>query len=186
MKCLQFYQYVTLEKLFKHESLPLHSIAHKMRCFFPSSRAVHTKAELKDYIICQGSWMYNKLVEYLETPPANAKNSGPYPALAALLKSHNVKELYRYIWMHCEQGVNTVIVEGESWYTDYETCKQRGIECRPKMEVYDGPDSPCCTLLIESCCSCNVLQQKSIPIPHISTDAGTAVEIGCYCACCLK
>ena len=186
IKCLQFYQYVTLEKVFREENIPLGSVLHKMRGFIPSSESVTTQVELKDYIIKQGSCMYNKLIECLSTPPTNARNRGPFPALAAFLKSHNVKELYRYFWMHCEQGVNMVMVDGESWYTDYDTCRQRGLECKPKMEVFDGPGSPSCILFIESCCACNVLCQRSIPVPHMFTEEQTVVKIGCCCACCLS
>ena len=186
MKCLQFYQYVTLDKLFRYESIPLSTIVHRLRCFLPPDKKICCDADLKRYIICQGSYMYNKLIECLSTKPANKKTQGPFPALATLLKGHNVQELYRYVWLCCDSGDNTPLLQGDSWYISYDKCVQRAFECRPRMEVYDGPGSPTCALVVESCCSCNVLRQKSIHMTTMCMDNGSAVELGCFCPCCFN
>ena len=120
-----YYQRVLLEELFARENLPLEQIRWRMENVLLenfSHRVSVGKKELKNPLLNGGSLAYNSLAGVLgkESRPCDET----FPELSDLLNSHEVKELYRYVWIWSDDG--HIMKCGESWFTSKDTCLAEG------------------------------------------------------------
>ena len=167
-----YHQRQRLIALFDHHQIDILDMRQRMTGFLPRNLGVDvdskqdstiTKDTLRNAILDGGSLAYNALKHVLSgNPRIHLK---PLPHLLKLL-THDVKELYRWVWIWSERGERdgTILERSKAWYTDIQAALTDGKSHLPKYHTFDGPGSPDAYLCIESVCPCHVHAPLSLQV----------------------
>ena len=161
---MSYFQRQRLESLFDNHKIDVWDMRVRMTPVLPRSLGVDldtkddptiTPDVLKKAILDGGSLAYNTLKHALKgNPKCDLK-----PCLDMLRTlTHEVKELYRWVWIWSEKSERDgrIMNKGNSWFVDIESAVNDGKAHRPESYTIDGPGAPHINLAIESVCPCNV------------------------------
>ena len=152
---LTYYQKQQLILMLDTCHVPWHMIRDRLSALISSSEMDRDKFFF--HMVLQGSAAYN-LLAYDKDKDWHLNYDDIqrtlYNKLELSLRGHDVRELYRYVWVWSLD--NSVLVRSESWYTDIGECYAKGKSCRPSMDTFDGANAPFAQLMIESTCACYV------------------------------
>ena len=161
---LQYYQLVLLDRAFSEMQIPVDKLCWYMDGFLPDkyfnyefpSYVPHCsldKEQFKKEIILGGSSSYEALI--------HACDKAGLTEMSNLLCDHEVKQLYRYVWIWSED--NSIMRRGTSWFTCKEKCLEEGKKHRPSYYTCDGPGAPDAHISVEAVCPCSVHSMDSSP-----------------------
>ena len=150
----QYFQMMLLEQAFYKRDIPVDKIAWYINALLPRKYFIEsneggetlTKDLLKQEIIKCGSAAYEAFFD--------AAIKAEQIELATMLNDHNVKLLYRYVWIYNED--NSIMKRSKGWYTDREMCLKVGKQNMPSYATFDGPGAPYAHLTVESSCLCYI------------------------------
>ena len=189
---LHYYQFMKLNEVFMTDTIPVTLILDRMGPFLSpklkSSKITCLKYltnEIKHEIINGGSLAYNKLIQVLKQKPRFPGEHKAHPETACLLETHNIKELFRFVWMYFPGQI--IMKRGESFYTDKEACISAGKKEKPSYYSYDGEGAPFTILCVESLCICAIFNNEvKRDVYLLETDDPIEELVSPLCRCYLE
>lgn len=169
---MSYFQRQRLDSLFDKHTMDTWDLRVRMTPVLPRSLGVDIDTRedttitidvLKKAIIDGGSLAYNILKHMLKGNPKCGLE--PCPDMLSTL-THEVKELYRWVWIWSEKSERDgrIMDQGNSWFVDIESAVKEGKAHRPESYTIDGPGAPHINLAIESVCPCNVHAPLSLQV----------------------
>lgn len=159
---IQYYQMVLMDQAFFRRDIPVDTLSWYMHSILPqkysadqeagSKREPLDKEQLKKEVIIGGSSAFEALID--------AAEKAGLSELVGYLTDHNVKQLYRYVWIWSED--NSIMRRGKSWFTSRSDCLAEGKRNSPSYTTFDGPGCPMAQLSVEAVCPCFVHLTDSI------------------------